>query len=448
MSGETPAADVRLLRRVRWRLVAWSGGITLLILVALGAILLASLTQSFQSNGERLLRDAARNLTDRIDRGPSGFPANPEGDLPLGLRFGGPTSGTLALIVAADGRTFGFGPQATVGGLPDPAGLAAARAGAVDIRETRVGDVPVRILSQAIVRGGAQFVVQIVGDRTAEERTLGIVTAVLAIGGVAGVLLAIGGGWLYARRALVPIRESLRRQRAFAADASHELRTPLAIVRGSVEHLLRHPEAPVGSVGTALEDIRSEVDHVTQLVESLLLLARADSGAAEVQALPVDLADVTTGALGTLTQLARERGARLDLDATATPVTGDPVRLRQLVTILVDNALRHSPTGEAVEVRVAARDGRAVLSVADHGPGIRAEDRAHVFDRFWRASDAPAGGVGLGLSIAAWIAEGHAGTIDVVSGESGGATFTIRLPLSTGAVVPDAAVEGLEGPPE
>jgi len=297
----------------------------------------------------------------------------------------------------------------------------------------------VRVLSEPVQRDGSTFVVQVIADRSSEVRTLDILLGVLLIGGAAALALALFGGALYADRALVPIRESLRRQREFAADASHELRTPLAVIRGSVDHLERHPEAPVGSVGSALEDIRGEADHLTELVDELLLLARADSGAVELERLPLDLADVATGALGGLTRLADEHGVRLELDARPVPVTGDPTRLRQLVTILTDNAIRHSPDGGRVAVSVSADRGRAVMTVDDDGPGIAPEDRVHIFERFWRAPDAPAGGSGLGLSIAKWIVERHGGEISAQDAPGGGSRFEVSLP--EGKSAPDAPVD-------
>jgi signal transduction histidine kinase len=280
-------------------------------------------------------------------------------------------------------------------------------------------------------------VLQVVGDRSGDVRTLDSLLLVLALGGLAAVALALVGGTLYAGRALVPIRESLRRQREFAADASHELRTPLAVVRGSVEHLRRHPDDPVGTVGTALDDIDAEVDHLSALVEDLLLLARADSGAVELQPMPLDLADVTAEALGGLAGLASDRRIQLSLDAQPTALLGDAGRLRQLVAILVDNALRHGPSDATVRVHVAPERGRAVLAVQDEGRGIRPEDLPHVFERFWRAADAPPGGTGLGLSIAAWIAERHGGTISAEASERG-ALFVVRLPMARADAHPEA----------
>ena len=108
-------------------------------------------------------------------------------------------------------------------------------------------------------------------------------------------------------------------------------------------------------------------------------------------------------------------------------VSGDPDRLRQLVAILIDNAIRHSPVGGGVRVGIRG-EAHPGISVEDDGPGIRAEDLPHVFDRFWRAPDAPAGGTGLGLAIASWIAEHHGGRITATNIPGGGARFEVQLP--------------------
>ena len=217
------------------------------------------------------------------------------------------------------------------------------------------------------------------------------------------VLVAFGFGAVYARRALVPIRESLanqrsalRRQRDFAADASHELRTPLTVVRSSVEHLNRHQDQPVREVGSALDDIDAEVRHMTAMVEDLLLLARSDSGAVALDRVPVDLGDVAADGASALAKPAADGGVSIAVDPQPAVVTGDPARLRQLVMILVDNAIRHTPSGGHVMVAVRSDATGATLTVDDDGPGIRPEDLPHVFERFYRAPGAPGGGTGLG----------------------------------------------------
>jgi len=414
-------ADARLLRRVRWQLVAFSGGATLIVLLVLGGLLYWTVSRTLAANSVSQLQERCDAIADVVQ---GGRPFDPG---LLSLAFGGRGSGTIAYVVDPQGGS--IGPQGlAVVGLPDVNSIAAARTAGRDIRTLDVADVPVRIYSQVANRNGRQFVVQIVADRTAEANTLTGLLAVLAIGGLGAVVVAGAAGFAYAGRALVPIRESLRRQREFAADASHELRTPLAVIRASVEHLRRHPRKPVDSVGTALEDIEAEVGRLTHLVDDLLLLARADSGAIELERRPLDLADVAADAVAPLAQLASERRVALVLDPEPAPAVGDSGRLEQVVGILVDNAVRHSPPDGKVLVRTRAeRDGASVV-VEDEGPGISAEDADRIFDRFWRAPGAPEGGTGLGLAIARWVVERHGGSIAVDPSMQRGARFTVRLP--------------------
>jgi len=406
---------------VRWQLVAWSGGATLVVLVVLGTLLYGIVSSSLAQNSVAQLKTRCDGLVDAVR---VGRPL--EGPM-LGIAFGGQGSGTIAYVVGPEGRVYGPA-DLQAAGLPDTSGVAAARAGGSDVRTATVLDTPVRIYSQAALRNGNQFVVQVVADRTAEARTLAGLLAVLLIGGLAAVVLAGAAGFVYAGRALVPIRESLRRQREFAADASHELRTPLAVIRASVEHLRRHPRRPVEAVGTALEDIDAEVGRLTRMVDDLLLLARADSGAIELEHQPLDLADVAAEALPPFTQLAGERQVSLVLDPLPAPTMGDAVRLGQVVAILVDNALRHSSPEGHVTVRTRAEPKSASLVVEDDGPGVRSEDAGHIFERFWRAPGAPEGGTGLGLAIARWVVERHGGSITVDDAAPRGARFTVRLP--------------------
>jgi signal transduction histidine kinase len=401
------AADARLVRNVRWRLVAWSGGTTLLILVALAVALYVATARTLEQSALREIADRATLVRNFIG-GPSGGPDN----APTSVTFGG---GTFAILVRSDGRPIGPRNFDLPEGLPDRASLAAATTGGRDLRTGQIGQVPVRILTvETPGRHGVDFV-QVIQDRTAEQRTLDTLLAVLLGGGALVVLVAFGFGAIYANRALVPIRDSLaaqhtalRRQREFAADASHELRTPLTVIRSSIEHLRRHPTEPVARVGAAVEDIDAEVEHLTALVDDLLLLARSDSGAVSLDRLPVDLGDVAADAASSLDKPAASKGVRVVVDPEPAMVVGDAVRLRQLVRILVDNAIRHSPAGGEVVIRVRPNGGSASLEIADQGPGVAPEDMARIFERFWRAPGAPSGGTGLGLAIAKWIVDRRA----------------------------------------
>jgi len=431
--AEAQVSDARLVRGVRRRLVLWSGGTTLLVLLALGVAIYLSVAGSLAATGTAQLEERGAFLQGFIEQRRVA-PAGP----PTGLIFGGGSSGTLALVVQPDGTFLGErGPA--LAGLPDDAGIAAARAGGTDIRLATVEHTPVRIWSAPATRDNVTYVVQVVQDRTAEQRTLDVLLIVLIGGGLLAVLVAGAVGALYARRALVPIRESLgtrraalERQREFAADASHELRTPLTVINSSVEYLQRNEAKRVSEVGSALVDISDEVRHLTGLVDDLLLLARSDSGVVALERLPLDLGSVAAEALPGISGLAARRGIRVEVDPEPAPIVGDEQRLRQLVVILVDNAVRHSPDGATVRVEVRRADDAAWLRVEDEGPGVRPEDAAHIFDRFWKAPGSAGGGAGLGLAIAAWIAERHEGTIAVERREPTGARFVVRLPSRTG----------------
>jgi signal transduction histidine kinase len=317
----------------------------------------------------------------------------------------------------------------------DKTALAAvSRTGQASITEATIAGVSWRVLTIPVATPSGSMLVQILGDRSDEQRTLAVLLIVLIAGGMVALAASVGVGWLYAERALVPIRDAMRRQREFAADASHELRTPLAIVRGSVEHLRRNRDQPVAQVGAALDDIDAGAQRLTALVDDLLVLARTDSGAIELDLADADLGELTLDAAGGLAGVAYEADVEIRIDAEPVPLTGDVGRLRQLIVILVDNAIRHaSPAGGggsgSVEVAVRAVEGSAVLTVDDNGPGLRAEDLPRVFDRFWRAPDAPQGGTGLGLAIARWIVERHGGTIIAANRPTGGARFEVRLPI-------------------
>jgi len=426
-------AEAAMVRHVRRNLVLWSGGTTLLILVALAIALYVAAASSLANAGIAQL-DSRMGII-------RGERPDPNDTTRYGYIFGGGGSGTYAMILDPDGRPL-VGPRdpPPPTGLPFEPGIEAASAKGRDVQTAVLADTPVRILTEKVdVPQRGTYTVQIVQDRTTEQRTLQVIQFVLLVGGVLVLIVSFGFGTVYARRALVPIRESLanqraalRRQREFAADASHELRTPLTVIRSSVEHLERHRDEPVASVGSALEDIDDEVRHMTAIVEDLLLLARSDSGAIALERIPVDLGDVAADGASAMGKPATDRGIRVEVDPQPAVVAGDPARLRQLVMILVDNAIRHSPTDGRVGVAVRAVGSGASLVVEDDGPGIRPEDLPHVFERFYRAPGAPGGGTGLGLAIAAWIVDRHGGRIEVANRAEGGARFVVSLPATGG----------------
>jgi signal transduction histidine kinase len=442
------AGEAGLLRRVRLRLVLWSGISTLVVLVVLGAALYGVVANTLAAASVTQLRSRAHPIEQALT-GSSQTPSDPR--FLQGFLFG--TGNTVLFIFDAQGQPVQLGdrPATVLTGLPETSGIAGATA-ATDGSDVRLATleiggsaaipttvVPVRILTRRIVaqQDGNTYFMQVLQDRSTEVGTLNALLTVLLLGGALVVVVALGFGFVYARRALVPIRESLevqrtalRRQREFAADASHELRTPLTVIRSSVEHLVRHPERRVGDQKEALDDIEAEVEHLAALVDDLLTLARSDSGAVALERTPIDLGDTAFDAASALGRTARDRGVHVEVDPAPSMVQGDPARLRQLVMILVDNAIRHSPRDGHVRVTVRMAGRTASIEVTDDGPGVREEDMAHVFDRFWRASGAPSGGTGLGLAIAHWIVTGHGGRIGVANRPEGGAVFRVELPAT------------------
>jgi len=424
---EALSADARLIRRVRWQLVAWSGFSTLLVLVVLGAALYLITARTLDDRGNQQLAARAEDYVEHPDPGRPG----------LGFSFGGGGSGTFALLANADGDAVGRGSFFMPDVFPIDEGINAAKASSngVDVRTTEVQGVPVRVRTEEVQSQVGPLFVQVIQDRSAEQDLLDAMLRVLLVGGAVVVLVALGFGAIYARRALIPIRESLaaqhqalQRQREFAADASHELRTPLTVVRSSLEFVRRHRDEPVSSVEPALDDVDAEVARLTTLVDDLLLLARSDSGAVPLDRQALDLGDVAADAASKMAKPAGAKDVRVVVDPEPAMVEGDPARLRQLVMILVDNAIRHSPAGGEVRVAVRHNGHAAYLDVQDQGRGVRPEDMPHVFDRFWRASGAPSGGTGLGLAIAKWIVDRHRGLITVSNREEGGAQFRVQLP--------------------
>jgi signal transduction histidine kinase len=428
LAAET--ADGRLIRHVRRNLVLWSGGTTLLVLVALAVALYAAVAGSLANAGIAQLDTRMSQIR--------GERPDPQDASRYGFIFGGGGSGTYALIMDPTGNVVtGQRDPHPPPGLPYEDGVAAAATTGRDVRTTSIDGTPVRILTETVDVDQQTFTVQVIQDRSAEQQTLETMLAVLLVGGLVVLLVAFGFGTVYARRALVPIRESLatqraalRRQREFAADASHELRTPLTVIRSSIDYLKRHRAEPVEQVGSALEDIDDEVSHMTSIVEDLLLLARSDSGAIELERVPIDLGDVAADGASALSKPATDRGVRVEVDPQPAMISGDPARLRQLVMILVDNAIRYSPAEGRVGVQVRADGGGAALVVEDDGPGIRPEDLPHLFERFYRAPGAPGGGTGLGLAIASWIVNRHGGRIEAANRTEGGARFVVHLPAA------------------
>jgi heavy metal sensor kinase len=222
--------------------------------------------------------------------------------------------------------------------------------------------------------------------------------------------------------------------RRFTADASHELKTPLTVLRAGVERAVTTPNLPQETL-VVLEETLHEVNRMTELVDALLTLARADEGRAPLARETVDLRGLVHEVEETGELLAEPGDVRIEAEVPAEPVllAVDRTRMRQLVLNLLTNAVKYTPAGGRVRITLASEAHRVTLAVSDTGIGIAPGDLPHIFDRFYRADIARTrtgerAGAGLGLAICRWIAEAHGGTIEVQSRPGRGTTFTVTLP--------------------
>jgi len=226
--------------------------------------------------------------------------------------------------------------------------------------------------------------------------------------------------------------------RRFTADASHELKTPLTVLRADVERAMTDTSSQTERM-IALEEALQEVRRMTDLVESLLTLARADEGRFDLHREPVELQPLVQEVYETALILGEAQGVTVNLPFTADVVVmGDRTRLRQLFLNLVTNAIKYTPAGGKVELGLGRHPDNVTFAVRDTGIGISASDFPHVFERFWRADRVRSrmserGGFGLGLAISQWIAQAHGGTLTASSRLGRGSLFTVTLPLATEA---------------
>jgi signal transduction histidine kinase len=435
--------------RTRWHLVGWTMLVVGLILAVLGAAVYAAMSGSIMAQVDRHLASrAAQAMAD--PRAFLGGPGDPETD-----RF---RAGVFHLVVDDEGQVLA-NPQRV-----DTRGLELAQAvGAPSVGVTaELGGEPVRLFAQPLPpepaeagprsgrkpgpgpgggprsgRGpfGVQGVVLVVGQSLApEQRALGLLVLILGVGGLAGLGLSFVGAWFLAGRALVPIQRAFRRQQEFVADASHELRTPLTVLRSATDLLAQHRDQPLSANGELFDDVRAEIGRLQRLTQDLLTLARSDRGQLELAVAPLDLGALSAEVARRVEPLAAERGVALSRRSAdeAPVVEADPDRLQQVLLILLDNAIKHTPSGGRVALEVGTQDDHAVISVADTGPGIAPAHLPRVFERFYRADAARTsggdGGTGLGLAIAKSLVDAHGGELTLTSRQGVGTRATVRLP--------------------
>jgi heavy metal sensor kinase len=318
-------------------------------------------------------------------------------------------------------------------------------------------------------------VIQVARPDTAMWTRLRELSALLAFGLPLAVAAAGIGGYLVARRALAPIERMAERaqsitaerlsdrlpvhnaddemgrlatvfnetlgrlersfdqMRRFTTDVSHELRTPLTAIRSVGEVGLRGGHRDEASYRAMIGSMLEEADRLAGLVDRLLTLSRAESGQATLARETVNLRVLAEDVVSHLGVLAEEKGQRLTIETTddGLSAVADRQVMRQALINLVDNAIKFSPTGGDIRIRITGTAHEAVCDVSDSGPGVAEEARSRIFDRFYRSDDAPAGGTGLGLSIAKGAVEANGGRLTLEHSPHGGSTFRIIMPRQT-----------------
>lgn len=353
------------------------------------------------------------------------------------LRAGEASENEPALyLFTADGRA--IDPAQSDRWIRDAA-LRAARAGAVDVEHDSGNEVTAFLHGERIDLANGERYVAVAVRRNVEfeDRYSSLIAAFAAAVVIALVLLA-GGGWILIRQSTAPVEASMEQMRRFVADAAHELRTPLTILRSRTDVALQQPR-DASSYQQTLRGIESDARHLGRIVEDLFTLARADAGERPRVSERLSLDDIALEAAHAARVVAQAKGVTLDITQfEEARVDGDPVLLRQLFMILLDNAVKFTEAGGRITMRVGTDDGHAIVSVEDSGIGISAEHLSRIFDRFYRADSARTpghdgagrAGAGLGLSIARWIADVHGAGISVESRPSVGTRMKVRFPAT------------------
>jgi len=455
-------------RTIRFRLTAWYGAILAATFAAVGIGVWFAIRDSINDTVDKDLRFRLREMRGFVRLQASGGDRSLEELIqhaslaPAGSRFRIADSAGRWLYQSPGTQGWGAAP-------PDPSRL--PNRGRVET--STLNGKPVRVLSAAVAAGSIQ--IGMPTDEFAEMLDAFTWTAVLASPLL--LLLASAGGYWMSRRALAPVeqiartagdieahnlserlplrgtgdeldqlsatlnamlarlQDSFRRVTQFTADASHELRTPVAIIRTTAEVIRKKPRSEK-EYSEALDRILAESERTTDLIEDLMLLARADANIEETVLEPLALADLVRAACADARVLAEAAGIKLAADDfNGCTVSGDFRALRRAVLILLDNAIKYSKPGGEVQVHLGlCRKGErpmATLEVRDNGIGIAADELPHIFERFYRAAkdrSRKIGGVGLGLSIAQSIARRHGGEIQVESAPGRGSTARLLLP--------------------
>ena len=307
----------------------------------------------------------------------------------------------------------------------------AARVGQVTLERDIPDDKTLRLhaIRFGLASGQQLVAVAIADQEELENKYADLIAAFVGIAFLALFLVA-AGGFVLVRKSTAPVERSVLFMRRFMADAAHELRTPITILRTRAEIALQHPRDSEEYV-SALRGIEAESRRLGGIVDSLLVLARADAGERQIEKERIFLDDIAIDAAGAARIVARQKNVEITVDDfEEAPIQGDSALIRQLVMIVLDNAVKFTDPGGQVRVSVSMLEGAPTFSVEDTGIGIKQEELSRVFQRFFRGESARSRteGAGLGLSIASWIAREHDANISLKSEPGKGTNVVVTFP--------------------
>lgn len=462
-------------RSLSFRLVAWYAGLLTLVFLLLGAVMFAAVANDLQSSMRNDQMRRAQQIADTLLKGinRSGEPALAQSVETLYApeandRFIRITRGDGAVLFESrEPRDRRFAPD-----IPPLRRLPASSSW----REVRSPDGASLVVGTVIHRSanGTRYAVEVGAPTAPIDAALARLLAALAIGLPIADALAAVGGFLLVRRALVPmeriarkaeaitqhnlserlpvertgdelerlsislnhmisrLEEAVQGSKRLVADASHELRTPLTVMRGELESMAAEPQASSGT-REMIASLLEEVERLAAVVDGLLALSRLDTGEASAEWVKFDLAELVATTADQMSLLAEDKSISVVCDAPQRVIVeGNRARLKQVIVNLLDNAIKYTPSGGTVRLKVAWQNGQGVLEVADTGIGIPPEALPHVFERFFRVERSRSreqGGAGLGLSIVKSICTAHGAAVEVQSTSDQGSRFCIRFPL-------------------
>jgi signal transduction histidine kinase len=414
------------LARLRLRLTLWYGGVFTLILVLLGGGVFLAVRRQLARQLDASLRGATVALQRatrirEIERAEATGPVmDAVGELHIPDRALFLLDSTGAPIIPEEAPSW-----------VREAAREAAQNGQADVDRSAPGDREIRLHAQRFIGGtGAVYIAAVAADRVELESRYASLIEVFGAAAFVALLLVAGGGYVLVRESTAPVERSMSQMRRFMADAAHELRTPVTLLRTRAEVALGQ-ERDAGRDGDTLRAIGREVERVGAIVGDLLTLARADAGERPATRETVYLDDLASDAVESMRSLASQHEVSVEIGAfEEASITGDPVLVRRLLLIVLDNAIKFTPAGGRVRLDVSAQDGRRVVEITDTGVGIPPEDLPRVFERFFRSDAArqATDGAGLGLAIARWIADAHGARIELSSVPGTGTRVAVTFP--------------------